>query len=306
MQQASKAALADGTGKAIGALILATAVFAGADVAAKLLTQSMSTLQVGWFRYIVFAAAVTPLVMTAHGRKRLQTTMLRLQIGRGVALAVSTLLFIGSVAFLPVAEATAINFIAPIFIIGFAIAFIGEKVTVSRWIAAGLGLVGVVIIVQPGTDAFQPAVLLPLAAALCWAGAAVGTRHMRGDSPLTTMIYTAMTGLLVMSLIVGFVWKTPTPLELALGVAGGILSTIGHWMLIVSYSKAPASMLAPFHYVQLIFAALFGYLAFGDVPDLATIVGSGVIVAGGVYNARAEQLRNRDLADTEARAVPSV
>jgi drug/metabolite transporter (DMT)-like permease len=306
MHQAPPAALADGAGKAVGALILATAVFAGSDVAAKLLTQTMSTLQVGWFRYIVFAAAVAPLVLTAHGRKRLQTRMLKLQIGRGVALGVSTLLFIGSVAFLPVAEATAINFIAPIFIIGFAIAFIGEKVTPSRWIAAGLGLVGVVIIVQPGTDAFQPAVLLPLSAALCWAGAAVGTRHMRGDGPLTTMIYTAFTGLFVMSVVVGFVWKAPTPVEVALGVAGGILSTIGHWMLIVAYSKAPASMLAPFHYVQLIFAALFGYLAFGDLPDLATIVGSGVIVAGGVYNARAEQLRNRALAETEARALPSV
>jgi drug/metabolite transporter (DMT)-like permease len=305
--QASPPLAADGTPKAIAALIGATAVFAASDVAAKLLTETMSTLQVGWFRYLVFAAVVVPLLVTAQGRRRLETRFLGLQIGRGLALAASTLLFIGSVSLLPVAEATAINFIAPVFIMLLAIVLLGERVGLSRWIAAGLGLVGVVIIVQPGTSAFQPAVLLPLAAALSWAGAAIWTRRMRLENPLTTMTYTALAGAAAMTVLVLFVWKTPTMWEALLGVIGGIFSTAGHWLLIVAYSRAPASLLAPFHYVQLIFAAAFGYVAFGDVPGAATLIGAAVIVAGGLYNARMEQLRRRaDLAEAGPDALPSV
>jgi drug/metabolite transporter (DMT)-like permease len=279
-------ASSDRPARAVGALILATLLFACSDVAAKVLTESLPAIQVTWLRYGVFCLMVLPLLRNPGA---LRTRLPKLQVVRGLALSLSALLFIVSVSVLPVAEATALNFVAPIFIMLLAIVFLGETVGLSRWIAAVVGLFGVVVIVQPGTDAFTPAVIFPLSAALVWAGAAIVTRRMSSEPTQTTLLYSAFIGLAFLSLLVPFQWQTPSLRELGIAAVVGVFATIANWMLVVAYSKAPASLLAPFHYVQLIWASGLGFLAFGAVPTFWTMVGATVIAAGGLYNARNEQ-----------------
>jgi drug/metabolite transporter (DMT)-like permease len=276
----------DRPARAVGALILATLLFACSDVAAKILTESLPAIQVTWLRYVVFCLMVLPLLRHPGA---LRSRLPKLQVVRGLALSLSALLFILSVSVLPVAEATALNFVAPIFIMLLAIVFLGETVGLSRWIAAVVGLFGVVVIVQPGTDAFTPAVIFPLSAALVWAGAAIVTRRMSSEPTQTTLLYSAFVGLAFLSLLVPFRWETPSLHEWGIAAVVGVFATIANWMLVVAYRKAPASLLAPFHYVQLIWASGLGYLAFGAVPTFWTIVGAIVIAAGGLYNARNEQ-----------------
>jgi drug/metabolite transporter (DMT)-like permease len=279
--------LTDRPARAVGALVLATALFACSDVAAKMLTESLPAVQVTWLRYAVFCVMVLPLLLRNPHAMRSRAP--KLQVARGLAMSASALLFIVSVSVLPVAEATALNFVAPIFIMLLALVFLGETVGPSRWIAAVVGLFGVVLIVQPGTDAFTPAVIFPLTAALVWAGAAIVTRRMSSEPTQTTLLYSAFVGLAFLTVLIPFQWVTPSMRELGIAVVVGVFATLANWLLIVAYRQAPASLLAPFHYVQLIWASGLGYAVFGAIPTFWTIVGATIIAAGGLYNARNEQ-----------------
>jgi len=191
-----------------------------------------------------------------------------------------------------VAEATAINFISPVFITALSIPLLGEKVGVRRWAAAVVGFAGVMLIVRPGTSAFQLAALYPIGAALIWAGAAIATRLMSSERPETTLAWSAVVGFLVLSAVVPFEWHAMTLHDAGFAVLTGIASTIGHWLVIRGYQKASASILAPYSYVQLLFASLFGFAAFGVLPGYWTLVGGAVIAASGLYTAYRERARH--------------
>jgi drug/metabolite transporter (DMT)-like permease len=237
------AATGDRPARAVGALILATLLFACSDVAAKVLTESLPAIQVTWLRYAVFCVMVLPLLL--RNPARLRSRAPKLQVVRGLAMSASALLFIVSVSVLPVAEATALNFVAPIFIMLLALVFLGETVGPSRWIAAVVGLFGVVLIVQPGTEAFTPAVIFPLTAALVWAGAAIVTRRMSAEPTQTTLLYSAFVGLAFLTVLIPFQWVTPTMRELGIAAVVGVFATLANWLLIVAYRQAPASLLRP-------------------------------------------------------------
>jgi drug/metabolite transporter (DMT)-like permease len=201
-------------------------------------------------------------------------------------------MFTTGLRFLPVADATAIYFISPILIMALSIPFLGEVVGWRRWSAAFVGLLGVIIVIRPGTGAFGAAAFLPVLSATCWASAAIVTRKMSGrDHPLTTLAYSALVGFLVLSVILPFVWVTPGWESVGIGLCVGIVSTIGHWLVILAYRHASASGIAPFSYVQLIWAGALGYLVFGALPDAWTILGAGIIAASGLYTAYRESIR---------------
>jgi drug/metabolite transporter (DMT)-like permease len=194
--------------------------------------------------------------------------------------------------FLPVADATAIYFISPILITALAIPFLGEKVGWRRWTAAFVGLVGVLIVIRPGTGAFNIAALLPLLGATCWAIAAVATRMMSGtDRTTTTLVYSALVGLGLLSALVPFNWRTPTGQELAVALAMGATSTVGHGLVVLAYRHASASMVAPYSYAQLIWTGTLGFMVFGSWPDAFTVLGAGIIAASGLYTAYRERVR---------------
>lgn len=147
-------------------------------------------------------------------------------------MAGSSVLFILGLGSLPVAEATAINFISPIFITALSIPLLGEKVGLRRWAAAAVGFLGVMLVVQPGGAAFQLAALLPMGAALVWAVAAIATRLMSADRPEATLAWSAVVGLIALTAFVPFHWRTPTAGGIGIAVLMGAFSTVGHWLII--------------------------------------------------------------------------
>ena len=201
----------------------------------------------------------------------------------------SALLFTLGLRFISVAEATAIYFVSPILITALAIPVLGERIGWRRWTAALIGLIGVLIVIRPGTGAFDSAALFPLLGATCWAGAAVVTRKLgTADRPVTTMVYSAVVGLLVLTALLPFNWVAPSSTEIGLGVCIGLLSTAGHWLVVLAYRDAHASLIAPYAYVQLIWAALLGYAVFGSLPDGFTLAGAAIIATSGLYTANRE------------------
>jgi drug/metabolite transporter (DMT)-like permease len=235
----------------------------------------------------------------------LQSQRPGLQVMRGIALLSSSLFFISGLRFLPIAEASATGFIAPLFVTALSIAFLGEKVGVRRWLATIAGLIGVLIILRPGSSAFHPAAFFPIVSALAWACTLIMTRMMSGkERAITTMTWSAITGVCILSALVPLVWVTPSWHDILFGIFIGIASTAGQWIVVLAFRYADASVLAPFSYTQLVWVSILGFFVFGEVPDIWTIAGAAVIVASGLYTAHRERLR-RLQAPVEAEPSPN-
>lgn len=272
-------------------LIASTVVFSVADVITKQLASTLPPPEVAWMRYVVFALVIIPVVLIKGGPALLRSQRPGLQVLRGLGMVGSSIMFIQSLPHLPVADATAIFFVSPILIMALSVVFLGEAVGWRRWSAAAVGLIGVMIVVRPGTGAFQPAAFLPIISASSWAVGAVVTRKITGDQALTTLVYSASVGSIVLSALMPFHWVTPNGTEIALGLCMGILFAIGHWCVVLAYRHGNASLIAPFSYVQLIWAGTLGYLAFGSLPDSWTIMGACLIAISGFYTAYRERVR---------------
>jgi drug/metabolite transporter (DMT)-like permease len=275
--------------RAIALVLASTVVFAVSDTAAKVLTQSIPPIQATWLRFLVFLLIVVPAGLLARGPRLLSSRRPGVQVLRGIALAGAAMFFMSGLRHLPVADMTALNFIAPLLITALSIPLLGERVDARRWIAALVGLAGVLMIVRPGTSAFDPAALLPLGSALAWALAAILTRLGAGDPPETTLAFSSLVGFVVLCCFVPFAWGPMTARDIGLGVFVAVLSTAGHWLVVLAFRRAPASVLAPFSYAQLISATVCGLVVFGDLPGLWTAAGAAVIAASGLYTAHRER-----------------
>lgn len=276
-------------------MILASTVFlACSDTLAKYLSKSLPAIEIAFIRFSVFLLIMIPIALSAS---RGSVSVLRsarpgLQVLRGVALVGSSMFFIAGLGYLPIAEASATAFVAPLFVTALSIVLLGEKIGIRRWLATLVGLIGVLIVIRPGTAAFNPAVLLPILSALGWALTLIMTRMISGaDRVVTTMAFSAVVGFCVLSALVPFVWVTPSWRDIGIGVAIGISSTAGQWIVVMAFRYADASVLAPFSYTQLLWVTLFGFFVFGEVPVVWTFVGAAIIVASGIYTAHRERLR---------------
>lgn len=277
------------------ALVVAATVFLGcSDTTAKYLATSLPPIEIAWIRYFVFFLILLPALLYQGPARVLRSVRPRLQVFRGLGLVTSSILFITGLRYLPVAEATATSFAAPLFITALSIPFLGERVGPRRWAATVVGLVGVLIVVRPGTTAFDPASILPLLSAFGWASAVVATRRTSaGDGAVTTLAYSAIAGVAVLSVLAPFVWVVPDWRSVALATFIGFAATTGHWLIVLAFRYGDASVLAPFTYAQLVWVTLFGWMAFGAVPDRWTLIGAGVIAASGIYTAHRESVRAR-------------
>ncbi|MHC2664867.1 drug/metabolite transporter (DMT)-like permease [Bradyrhizobium diazoefficiens] len=206
------------------ALILLSTVFLGcSDITAKYLSTSLPSIQITWIRFLTFALMFTPVMLPASPLYAMRTQRLGLHVMRGAALLGSSLFFITGLRFLPIAEASATGFVAPLFVTALSIVFLGEKVGMRRWFATALGLIGVLIILRPGTSAFHLAAFFPVVSAACWAGTLILTRMMSGrEAVITTMAYSSLTGLAILTAMVPFVWVTPSWTAIALGIFIGV------------------------------------------------------------------------------------
>lgn len=260
-------------------------MFSVLDTSAKFVSRSMPSLEVVWARYaisVVFAAIVlrpwADWRVYAMKRPWVQTI-------RALFLLGSTVFNFIALRYLQLAETAAIAFAAPFFIVALAGPVLGEWAGPRRWIAAMIGFVGVIIIVEPGPSTFQPAALLSLAAACCYAGYNLTTRLLSGtESAASMLLYPAVFATVLLTPPLPIIGNLPPDwliavLMLVMGAAGGL----GHWFLIVAHRRAPASLLAPFQYTQVLWMPMFGYLVFRDVPAGNTALGAAIIVASGLY-----------------------
>jgi drug/metabolite transporter (DMT)-like permease len=289
------------------ALILASTVFLGAsDVTAKYLSASLPSIEIAWIRFLVFALIMSPAMLPGSPLFALRTERRGLHLLRGAALLGSSLFFISGLRYLPIAEASATGFVSPLFVTALSIIFLGEKVGLRRWIATALGLLGVIIILRPGTGAFHPAAFFPLVSALAWACTLIMTRMLSGsERAVTTMTYSSIAGVCILSTLVPFVWVAPTWHDILFGVFIGVASTAGQWIVVLAFRYADASVLAPFSYTQLLWVSILGFLVFGEVPDIWTITGAAFIVASGLYTAHRERVRRSQLLQVEGEPSPN-
>jgi len=291
LPDAAKARRARLTGIAL--MCGAVGCFSFLDATAKYLGRHMDMLEVVWARY-TFAfllALVFSNPLTQPGL--LRTARPALQIGRSVLLLGSTMLNFFALKYLQLDQALAITFSTPFLVAALAGPVLGEWVGPRRWAAIGVGFLGVLVVTRPGFSAVHPAALLSTGAAMCYAAYALTTRILaRSDSNQTTLFYSNLVGTIVMIPAVVAVGTVPdSPVIALLMIATGALASIGHYLLIVAHRMAPASVLSPFIYSQLVWTVALGYLIFTDVPNAWTMTGAGIVVASGLYLLPRERVR---------------
>ncbi len=266
------------------------------DTMMKYLMETYSLVQVTWARFF-FASIVA---VFACGPRLPQLAVSRhpkQQLLRSVFLMSTTGLFNAGIRTTPLATATTIMFLNPVLVTVLAIPLLGEKVGLRRWMGVLFGFLGAVIVVRPwqeGMGAYGHGVLFLLAAAVLNANYQILTRRVRGDDPLTSLLYTAAAGAVVTSLIVPWFWSWPSAFDWLLLIGTGLAGGLGHLFLIRSFRAAPASVVAPFSYSSLVWAALFGFVIWGDWPDLWTWAGAALIIGSGLYIFHRERTSHED------------
>ncbi|AMO23958.1 DMT family transporter [Ramlibacter solisilvae] len=270
------------------ALVLgACACFATLDTTTKFVSASVPLLMALWFRYAFQAAATAAVVLPARGLRALRTRHLPFQCLRGVLLLGSSLFAFASLKYMPVGEFTAIVMIAPLVVTLLAATVLKERVSPMRWLLVAGGFAGTLVIIRPGGDAFTWASLLPLGLVVTNAWFQVLTSRLaRTEDPVTMHLYTGAVGTLIASLALPFVWTPLASASLwALLCLMGAAATIGHFLLILAYQRAPAATLTPYLYSQIAFAMLGGLLVFDHVPDGWALAGMAAIAVCGAAGA---------------------
>ncbi len=281
--------------RALPLFLFAGLCLSSLDATGKYLVRDHSLLLVVWARYAGQMAVVAPFAWHRTGPGFWRTRKLRLQLLRSAMLVLATLGFFGGLRYLPLAEASAITFLAPIFVVVLSWPILKERATHARRIASVTGFVGILILLRPGSAVTHPAVVLLMGAALANALYQLLTRRLLDESPHTTLFYSASVGTVVLSLALPFAVDIDefSRASIPLFVLMGLLAGAGHWCLTHAYLTAPASLLTPFTYLQILWATAFGYAVFGQHPDGISAIGMAIIVASGVSLALWERRRMR-------------
>ena len=271
------------SGRGILMALLATVAYAVVDTLSKYQAREYPVGMIVWARYFVPLVLLLAVFLPKRGTGMLRTSLPLLQFVRGVLLTAGTVFIVFAYRVMPIAEAQAISFIHPVLLTLLAVIFLGEKVSPLGWAAVLLGFSGVLIIVRPGGGLFTPAAFLPLGLAFSFSSYQIFTRLIAGkESSLNSLFCVLLVGSLAMSVALPFAWLDPTPKGLFFFALIGVTSGIGHFSTIKALEFAPASLLAPFAYIQLLWVSILGVLVFGDFPDAVTLVGMAVVVAGGL------------------------
>ncbi len=273
---------------AAGVLIftLGLSFIALADAMAKVLGESMPAPQVVWL-YLVCVLIVLMLyfALTRQNLRRLAKTQRPgLQILRGLSILGSLTFIFAALQFMPLAEATVINFTGPLFMVALAGPMLGENVGWRRWAAVLVGLAGAMVVVRPGSEVFQWAALLPIGSALFFALFQLITRKLAGqDGTMTTLLYTQVVAAAGAVLAAPFFWTPITLHQFGYAFLAGFVGLAAHICMFNAFRLADASLLAPINYTRIVASVLLGYFMFGDLPDVYTIIGGAVIIGSGLF-----------------------
>ncbi|UMY18947.1 DMT family transporter [Methylobacterium organophilum] len=269
----------------IGLMCLAPIMFASLDAAGKTLARTgTDPLLTTFMRYAVNVALVTAFLNPVTRPGVARTRRLPLQILRSLLLFGSTGCNFLALQHLQLAETVTIQFTAPLVVALLAGPILGEWSSRMRLAAIAVGFLGVLVIVRPGADSFQPAMLYCFGNVGFYAAYVIVTRKLAAyDSSATTVFYTGLAGLTLMSPLLPWIWSAPTSvLAWTMLFAVGLFGTAGHWLIVLAHARAPANVLAPFLYTQLLWSVALGFLVFGDRPSGWTLAGAAIIVASGL------------------------
>lgn len=277
--------------KGIVLMALGFFAFAAGDAMAKMLTSELNPFQIVWFRQSGLLIGVLVL-LSMRGLHLLRTPRPDLQIARGVVAVISASCFIGAIGYVPLADATAVSFVAPFIVTILGALILREPVGLRRWIAVAIGFAGMLVVIRPGLGVFHPAIGLVVVAATAFSMRQILSRWLSGtDSIATTVAYTSLTSSVIVTMIVPFVWKTPegSTIWLLIG-AMTICAAVGEVLVIRALDIAQAVALAPVHYTLILWSTFYGFMVFGDLPDGWTLLGCAVIVVSGMYTVNRERL----------------
>lgn len=255
------------------------------DASAKrLVLLGVPVLMVTWVRYLMHTAVMTAVILPVQGRALFRTRSLHRQLIRGLLMVLSTVLFFSVLRYLPLAEATSLNFMAPLFLLAMAPLLLNEPHRVHRWLGVLTGFAGVLIVVRPGSQLHPIGIALGLLTALTFSFFQIATRRVAHDHPITTNYYGGLFGTVALTLALPWFWETPdlSARQWLLLISTGLTGFAGHLLQIIAYSKTQATLLAPFSYLQILAATALGWLVFGQLPDLTTAMGIGLICAAGL------------------------
>ncbi|MTI16208.1 DMT family transporter [Rhodobacteraceae bacterium RKSG542] len=275
--------------------LLATALFAVTAALAKLAVSEYHVLQILFFRQLVVLASTLPAISRSFPQslktKRPITHALRM-LGAFTALSCG----IWAVAVLPLTAATTLGFSQVFFVALFAMVFLGEQVGKHRLTAILFGFIGVIIAMRPGTDGlFDMATLIPILGALGAGVAVICVRKLtKTETTATMLVYQASFTALLSGIPLFWLWQTPDLYGLMLLLGMGIIATAGQWVGIKALRKGEASVIGTIEYTKIVYAAILGFILFGEIPDGYTVIGAVIIVASSLYMLRREALKKRE------------
>lgn len=289
--------------KAIGLMCLAVTLFSALDTSAKYLVTHahMPAVEVVWSRFLGQFTLMLLLLTAMPVSELLHTRKLKLELVRSFLMVSTTACNFIALRYLRLDQTVSVTFLAPLLVALLAGPFLGEWVGWRRLVAISIGFIGVLIVVHPGVGALHPAFAVSFLGMLVYSFFMILTRFLAAhDKPLVMLFYSILLGTFALAPFALWQWVWPQTIGEALLLAGlGAFGGAGHYLFIHAYRLAPASSVAPFLYVQILTMVAFGFAVFGDVPDIYTLIGSGVIIASGIYLLHRETRLRAEVAPTD-------
>lgn len=286
----------------IGLMLCTTVIFAFQDALSRVLASEYNVMMVLMIRFWFFAAFAIALAARSPGglAQACSPRFLRLQILRGVLLAVEIVMMVIAFVKLGLVATHAVFTAYPLLVAALSGPVLGEAVGWRRWLAIGVGFVGVLVILRPGQAVFSPLAILPLASAFLFALYSLLTRYVaRADSASVSFFWTGTTAAATLTLGGIWFWEPMRPEGWAMMAALCLTGVLGHWLLIRAYDVAEASAVQPFAYFQLVFVSIIGVWVFGEVIDPAAILGTLIVVGAGLFTLWRARLREKSAADAD-------
>jgi len=266
-------------------MVLATCAFGCLDTLSKLLVAHYPAPALVWLRYLLQTLVMAAIFLPRMGVRLMRTSSPGLQLLRGLFLIAASVVFVAALGHMQVAEAASIAFLAPIIVALAGGPLLGERVSARTWLALAGGFTGVLLIIRPGGATFTWYYLLPLACAFCFAGYQLLTRKLAGhDDPITTLFYPGLVACLAVPAVfpATALAMPASPLHAGMLAMIGIFGAVGHFLLIRAHGLAPATLLAPFGYAQLVVVLFLGWAVFGQLPDGPALAGMALVAGSGL------------------------
>ncbi len=276
-------------------MLLAAFIWSVNEATIKGLGRTLDPFQISFFRCLFGGLVVLPFLLASAGTRAFRTRRFGGHFIRAAAGYVAMALAFYSIVNMPLADATALGFTRPLFMVVLAVLFLGEIARWRRWTATAIGFLGVIVMARPGLETIDLALMAAIGGAFFVAVVSVMIKKLaETERPATIIFYF---GVISSTLAVGpalLVWQTPTPIELLLLIGIGAAGSLGQYFTILAFRVGEATAVDPFDYVRLIYATLFGYLFFAELPDRYTLLGAAIIVASTWYIAQREARLRRE------------